>query len=85
MRRRLTLPLANFRIHTTVQQVTRFTCELRQLHLEISTQVVHGSTIEHPSDSSLRLSLEVQGKGFIKQLEHGLPRRGIATTEESTS
>ena len=53
-----------------------------QLHLgNFNTSSPLNSTIEHPSDSSLRLSLEVQGKGFIKQLEHGLPRRGIATTE----
>ena len=46
------------------------------LHLGNYNSTTHfNASIEHPADINRSFSLQVQGKGYIKELEHGLHRR----------
>jgi hypothetical protein len=56
------------------------------LHLGNYNGSAHFNTsIEHPADINRSLSLQVQGRGYIKELTHGLPRRASAVADGGES
>ena len=51
------------------------------LHLGNYNSTTHfNSSVEHPADINQSFSLQVQGKAYIKDLEHGLRRRYFIVT-----
>jgi hypothetical protein len=58
-----------------------------KLHLgDYNSSAAHINTsIEHPADINRSLSLQVQGKAYIKELTHGLPQRATAVANGGES